>query len=58
MGKRSVKENKNVYQRSREAQGLSREAAGERMVHISPERIEKIESGRVLPHLPVAALRA
>ena len=50
MGKRSVKENKNVYQLSRERQGLSREAAGERLVFVSPERIEKIESGRSAPH--------
>ncbi len=50
MGKRSVKENKNVYQLSRERQGFSREAAGEALVHVSPERIEKIESGRSAPH--------
>ena len=37
MGKRSVRENKNVYQLSREAAGLSREAAGERLVFVSPE---------------------
>ena len=50
MGKRSVKENKNVYQLSREARELSREAAGELLVHVSADRIEKIESGRSLPH--------
>ena len=50
MGKRSVKENKNVYQLSRERQKLSREAAGELLVHVSPERIEKIESGKSAPH--------
>ena len=50
MGKRSVKENKNVYQLSREERGLSREAAGELLVFVSPERIEKIESGRSAPH--------
>ncbi len=50
MGKRSVRENKNIYQRSREQAGLTREAAGERMVFLSPERIEKIESGKSLPH--------
>ena len=50
MGKKSVKENKNVYQLSREAAGLSREAAGERMVFVSPDRIERIESGRGAPH--------
>ena len=50
MGKKSVKENKNVYQTSREALGLSREAAAEKLVFISPERIERIESGKMVPH--------
>lgn len=50
MGKRSVKSNKNVYQLSREAKGLSREAAGAEMIYLSPDRIEKIESGRSAPH--------
>ncbi len=50
MGKKSVRENKNIYQLSREAAGLSREAAGERMVFVSPDRIERIESGRSAPH--------
>ena len=50
MGKRSVKENKNIYQISRENMNLTRDAASELMVYISPERIEKIESGQVLPH--------
>lgn len=50
MGKRSVKKDKNVYQLSREAAGLTREAAGEELVFISPERIEKIESERSAPH--------
>ena len=42
MGKRSTKENKNVYQLSREAMVLTREAASEVLEYISPERIEKI----------------
>ena len=50
MGKRSTRENKNIYQLSRESRGLTREAASERMVFLSPERIEKIESGKVVPH--------
>ena len=50
MGKRSVKENKNIYQLSREAKELSREAASELLEYISPERIEKIESGKSMPH--------
>ena len=50
MGKRSVRENKNIYQLSREAVPFTREAAGEALVFISPERIEKIESGKSAPH--------
>ena len=50
MGKRSVRENKNVYQLSREGRELTREAASEALVFLSPERIEKIESGRSAPH--------
>jgi len=50
MGKRSTRENKNIYQTSREALELTREAASEVLEYISPERIEKIESGKVLPH--------
>lgn len=50
MGKRSVRENKNIYQTSREAMDLSREAASEVLGYISPERIEKIESGKASPH--------
>ncbi len=46
MGRRSTKENKNVYQLSRENAGLTREAASEAIVFMSPERIEKIESGK------------
>ncbi len=50
MGKRSTRENKNVYQLSREKLGFTREAASEALVFLSPERIEKIESGRSAPH--------
>ena len=50
MGRRSVKENKNVYQQSRENMGLSREAAGELLMFVSADRIEKIESGKSAPH--------
>lgn len=50
MGKRSTKTDKNIYQLSRETQELSREAAAEQLEYISPERIEKIESGKVMPH--------
>lgn len=50
MGRRPVKENKNVYQQSRENMGLSREAAGELLMFVSADRIEKIESGKSAPH--------
>ena len=50
MGKKSVKENKNIYQTSREALEYTRETAGELMEYVSADRIEKIESGKSLPH--------
>ena len=50
MGKKSVKENKNIYHVSREETGMSREKASEAMGFVSPERIEKIESEKSLPH--------
>ena len=50
MGRKSVKANKNAYQLSREAAGLTRERAGELMSFVSDDRIEKIESERSLPH--------
>lgn len=43
MGKQSTRENKNIYQLCREAQGLTREKASENMVGVSASRIEKIE---------------
>ena len=45
MGKKSVKQNKNVYFQSREDAGLTRAQASEKMEYISESRIEKIESG-------------
>lgn len=50
MGRRSTKENKNIYQLSREACELTREAASERLSFISADRIEKIESEKSAPH--------
>lgn len=50
MGKRSIKENKNIYQISRENAGLTRDKAEELMEYVSAERIEKIESEKTLPH--------
>lgn len=50
MGRKSTKENKNIYQISREEVGLTREAAAEKMDYISSDRIEKIEYEKSLPH--------
>lgn len=50
MGKKSVKENKTIYQLQREALNLTREAASNQMEIISSDRIEKIESQKSLPH--------
>lgn len=46
MGRRSTKENKTIWQITREELGLTREKAGELIPGFSPERIEKIENGR------------
>lgn len=50
MARVSTKENKNIYHRTREGLQLSREAASELLESIAPERIEKIENERSLPH--------
>ena len=50
MGKRSTKENKNIYQIYREEAELTREKASEKMEYISADRIEKIESEKSYPH--------
>lgn len=50
MARVSTKENKNIYQKTREGLQLSREAASELLESITPERIEKIENERSLPH--------
>ena len=50
MGRKSTKENKNIYQTSREDMGLTRESAAELLEFISSDRIEKIESEKSLPH--------
>ena len=47
MGRKSTKENKSIYQVTREELGLTREKAGELIPGFSPERIEKIENDRV-----------
>ena len=50
MGKKSVKENKNIYQLYRENAELTRDKASEIMGFVSADRIEKIESEKSLPH--------
>lgn len=50
MGRVSTKENKNLFQTSRENLGYSREKASELLGWISPERIEKIENEKSEPH--------
>ena len=50
MGRKSTKENKNIYQISRENLELSREAAAERLGFISDDRIEKIENEKSPVH--------
>ncbi len=50
MGKKSIKENKNIYQISREEAGMTRSQASEALVFMSDSRIEKIESEKCEPH--------
>ena len=50
MGRVSNKENKNVYFEARESMKLSREKASELLESIPPERIERIENEKLLPH--------
>ena len=44
MARKSTRENKNIYQRTRESLDLTREEASELLVTMSPERIEKIRN--------------
>ena len=50
MGRKSTKENKNIYQTSRETMEYTRDAAAEKLGFISADRIEKIENEKSLPH--------
>lgn len=50
MGRKSTRENKNMYQLCREEAGLTREEAAEALQFISADRIEKIESERSEAH--------
>ena len=50
MARASTKENKSPYQTTRESLKLTRETASELLEAMSPERIEKIENDRTMPH--------
>jgi len=50
MARASTRDNKNVFWHTREALGLSREAASELLETIPPERIERIETEKFMPH--------
>ena len=50
MGRKSTKENKNIYQISRENVNLTRDAAAEQLEFVSSDRIEKIENEKSYPH--------
>lgn len=50
MGRKSTKENKNIYQIRRENVNLTRDAAAEQLEFISSDRIEKIENEKSYPH--------
>jgi hypothetical protein len=50
MARSSVKENKNIYHTTRESLNLTREKASEILATLPPERIEKIENERIIPH--------
>ncbi|MBQ6361737.1 MAG: helix-turn-helix transcriptional regulator [Lachnospiraceae bacterium] len=50
MARVSTKDHKNIYFRLRDELGLSREKASELLESIPPERIERIENEKTLPH--------
>ncbi len=50
MARRSTKEKKNIYQLTREKLDLTREEASDLLITMGPERIEKIENERTMPH--------
>lgn len=50
MARASVKANKNIYHVTRENLDLTREKASEILEGLPPERIEKIENERIIPH--------
>ena len=50
MGRASTKENKSIYQTTREELKLTREKASDLLEGIPPEKLEKIENGKVAIH--------
>ena len=60
MGKKSIREDKNIFQLAREEAGLTRAQASEKLVFVSESRIEKYESGKseVHPEEVLAMARA
>ena len=50
MGRASTKQNKNIYQRTREELQLTRERAEDLLESVTAERIEKIENEKSLPY--------
>ena len=59
MGKQSTRENKTIYQLFREAAGLTRAEASDKMEAVSDSKIEKFEyqntSARTLPPIRAKA---
>ncbi|MBP3870339.1 MAG: helix-turn-helix transcriptional regulator [Faecalicoccus sp.] len=58
MARASTKEKKTIYQTRREELGLSREKASELLEFMTPERIERIESGKFTAHPDEVVLMA
>ena len=50
MGRRSIKENKNIFQQLREKNGFSREKASEVLGSIAYSRLVRIEAGETSPY--------
>ena len=50
MGRRSTKEDKNIYQTTREGLNLSRAQACELLQSVSESRLFRIESGETIPY--------
>lgn len=58
MARSSTKEKKTIYQIRREELGLTREKASELLESMTPERIERIESGKFTAHPDEVVLMA